>query len=149
MKKTLLTLALLLVVLGASSLSAENTDWKGTYWGDPSGIAIQGTWKGTIFDNGPAGTVPYFEGKWQSDISDADYGTLYAVLNTDGGGIYKTDNGIIYDKFGVQIGNWLGVFDLVSSYPGVGKGEWKTFNDPDAIHHGFWKGKQLLPADEE
>jgi hypothetical protein len=147
MKKILLIATAVALVLGASTLAAQNTSWKGTYWGDPTGIDIQGTWNGTIYDNPMGPAKPHFEGKWFSDVNE-EYGSLYATLATVGQGIYKVEKGVVYDKKGAVIGSWVGVFDLVATDPGRAEGEWKTFNDPDALHHGFWKGVQVFPDTE-
>ncbi len=149
MKKILLTVAVLAVALGASSLVAQNTNWSGTYWGDPTGTAAyNGIWKGIIYDDPMGPAAPHFEGKWASD-NNVDSGTLYATLASNGQGIYKIKKGIIYDQKGIEIGNWVGIFDLVSTDPGLADGEWTITNDPSAIHHGFWKGIQVFPGDEE
>ncbi|NLI99403.1 hypothetical protein GX441_12210 [bacterium] len=147
MKKILLAATILALVLGASTLAAQNTSWKGTYWGDPTGIDIHGNWKGIIIDDPTGPDAPEFRGRWISD-NGVDYGKLYATLSSDGGGIYKVIKGVIYDKKGLVAGTWTGIFNLIVSEPGQAEGEWILTNDPAAIHHGFWSGTQIIPYEE-
>ncbi|NLI99407.1 hypothetical protein GX441_12230 [bacterium] len=138
MKKVLLILGVLALVLGASSLSAA-TNWHGKFWGDSEGI-----WKGTLYDNEQ--DPPIFKGKWACEET-AEEGTLYAVLDYAGHGIFKIVKGTIYDINGNLIGAWDGYFDQ-NIKPGYAEGEWKTFDDPDAIHYGKWQGKRILFEEE-
>ncbi len=133
MKKILLTVAALMLMLGAGSLVAANTNWAGTYF-----CMDQGTWEGTIYDDPTGPTAPHFEGKWTS-MDEAKWGTMNASLKSDGLGNYKIVKGVIYDEDGSVVGNWGGTF-TVSVDPGYGKGDWTWLWAP---YIGSWKGEQV------
>ncbi len=129
MKKTLLTLAALVLALGATSLMA-NSDWAGTFTGDDTG-----TWTGTITDQQDP---PKFNGEWASSVN-TDYGTLVGILEYDGAGVYKVLKGKAYDQKGIEIGAWSGTFNVTTD-PGHAKGVWST---PDGLQMGAWIGQTV------
>lgn len=138
MKKILLAALTLVLLSGASLLEAE-TFWTGTYWGDDASPDFRGTWNGYLYVDDPSGVAPYFDGKWAAEDATLGYGTLYADLVESEPGIYSVSNGVIYYMDGTEIGDWGGDFNL-NALNGIAEGEWETF-DPDAVHHGFWKGR--------
>lgn len=132
MKRTILILTALTILLGASAVSAA-TDWHGKFWGDNTG-----TWKGTLYDNEQ--DPPIFKGAWTCEDTGEE-GTLYAVLEYAGNGIFKIVTGTIYDSDGNKIGVWDGYFD-VNIKPGYAEGSW-TLVDVDRC--GKWQGSRILP----
>lgn len=129
MKKTLLLLAGLSLVFGATSLWA-NTDWHGKFWSETR----EGEWKGTLID---IVDPPRFEGEY-SDGEDA--GKCIAELEYEGHGIYKITKGVIYNSDGYVIGKFTGYFD-VNIKPGKAEGKWELVWG----EFGYWEGKRILP----
>jgi hypothetical protein len=125
-------LTALAIVLGANILSAA-TNWNGKFWGDDSGI-----WKGTLYDNEQ--DPPIFKGGWSCEETGEE-GTLYAILDYSGHGIFKIIEGTIYDSNGCKTGVWDGYFDQ-NIKPGYAEGKWALI---DAYQAGKWQGKRILP----